>query len=100
MMIVIIEDVQISEDIYYNATKMFVSQEVKLFNDKLMGVSACYMVFLIIFVLVFIRMILIKPIETLTDQIVNPKKSEDINKFVKKIQDQAMKEKKEKERDA
>ena len=67
MMIVIIEDVKISEDIYYQATKMFVSQEVKLFNDKLIGVSVSYMVILIIFVLLLSHTNLISPIKKLTD---------------------------------
>ena len=66
-MIVIIEDVKISEDIYYQATKMFVSQEVKLFNDKLIGVSVSYMVILIIFVLLLSHTNLISPIKKLTD---------------------------------
>lgn len=67
MMIVIIEDVKISEDIYYQATKIFVSQEVKLFNDKLIGVSVSYMVILIIFVLLLSHTNLISPIKKLTD---------------------------------
>ena len=72
MLIVIIEDVEISEDVYFEATKLFVSQEVRLFNDRLIGVSLIYMVLLIIFALGLSHKVLISPIKTLTKRIVNP----------------------------
>lgn len=58
------------------------------------------MVLLIIFVLLLSHSNLISPIKKLTDQIVNPNKSDEMAKFIKKIQDQTMREKREKEKDS
>lgn len=99
LIIFIIEDVKISEHIYFEATKIFVFERVSLFNTQIMGFAFVWMIVLILFVLILNHICLISPITKLTDQIMNPGKSGEMEKFIKQIQDQAYKEKKKKEKD-
>lgn len=47
-----------------------------------MGLSGGIILYLVLFVLVLIRLSIVGPITELTDQIMNPKKSEKMEKFV------------------
>ena len=69
MLIVIIEDVEISETIYYEATKLFVSQEVTNQTLKLLGVTTVLMLSLIISVVALSHLSIVKPIMNLTELI-------------------------------
>lgn len=64
----------------------FVNLEVEKFEYGIMGLSVGIIVYLVIFVLVLIRLSVVGPITELTDQIMNPKKSEKMERFVQDIQ--------------
>jgi hypothetical protein len=51
-----------------------------------MGLAVGIIVYLVIFVLVLIRLSVVGPITELTDRIMNPKKSEAMEKYVQDIQ--------------
>jgi predicted PurR-regulated permease PerM len=86
MLVFIIEDVAISQDIYSDALAYFVNLEVENFEFRIMGLSVGIIVYLVVFVLVLIRLSVVGPITELTDQIMNPKKSDKMEKFVQDIQ--------------
>jgi hypothetical protein len=85
MLVFIIEDVSISQDIYSDALAYYVNLEVAKFEFAIMGLSVGIIVYLVIFVLVLIRLSVVGPIKELTDQIMNPKKSDKTEKFVQDI---------------
>ena len=60
----------------------FVDLEVSRFEFGIICLSIGIIVYLVIFVLVLIRLSVVGPITELTDQIMNPKRSDKMEKFV------------------
>ena len=86
LLIIVVEDVDHSEEIYLDAVNTFAGIQIELFKYGIILLTVFLIAFYVIFSLGVIKMEVINPITQLTNVMLKPKGVEHIEKYVEKIQ--------------
>jgi nitrate/nitrite-specific signal transduction histidine kinase len=78
----IVEDVASNEQIFLDATKLFINQNSESAKRYLMLIASNFTVFIVLFCLYKIKYYVVTPISELTDAIINPEKTKKVKKVV------------------
>lgn len=86
MIVIIIEDVAHSQTVFVEATGRFTSHQIELFKQGSIVLTLSAVLFYITYILGFIKVEVISPISELTNAIMKPKGTDQIQRFVDRIQ--------------
>ena len=86
MIAIIVEDVLHSQTVFVDANKGYTRHQINIFKQGSIALTLSAILFYITYILGFIKIEVISPIAELTNAIMKPKGSEQIQRFVDRIQ--------------